>query len=1255
MSRAKLYNRGFSASASHGVIAAAMLMALAGPAYAHADPEPSDAAIGDTPLSDAELAAAVGMVMIAQETTDADQGEILVVGSRASQQSANERKRNARTATDSIVADDIGSFPDRNVAEAVSRLPGVALARNDFGEGESVAVRGNGPDLTRVELDGVGVSSASGAAINADAGRSADLRELPAELVKSIDVVKGSTADQTEGSLGGGIQIKTRNALDFRKPFYQFSGGFQQNSLTGDWTPNFNSILTRKFFDGRVGVLVSANYNKIQNINHGYQNTTSGTAGYHRRIDFDNSPEKTFVYNLDTLTGDAADQVFANSTETPRSLLTKSIAAQSKADCFAAFPNLPTGSSNQRGQRVLELQSCLNQWNDYTPSLIRNFMNEQNDERVAIDARIDFRATDNLLFYAKTTISRRDVEDQNRSRNPVQTVVLNPAGTFLLSNDGTNSTAPAQRTVNPNGPAGYYLYDGVNTVTQNRRNPNSTANPQPLLGNQNYMALGNVVGIVPNSVVVDALHNVTQMTTTNNVVNIDQIQGRNKTDTYFYQGGLEWRSERVDIDAFAGMSSSTGSRADQRTNRSYAYGDATITLQPNGLWDIDFPDAYDESNIANFVQLRAPTCIGSGTAPTCIGQNAVAAAFGTPASPAYTVGQMPLVTPNFQVQFSPFLAEIEERLAKADVTYRTDGLLPFITRVKVGAQYRSNSTDRWAGGGYNVRDAVGTFGTAGYVPPVVVPTANVRGQLRACQPTATSTLSCNYGFVPFTQPLNSRSGVDTVTPEELTRLFTSSLEDLGAEYFGDLPNRGNLPPAWTGILTDQLFSQLGAAQFINFDCVKVCTGSDGNQYEQPLTRTREEIRNVYAMLDFEQKLPWGLEFDGNIGLRGVFTKVEGTGVFVLRNIRTTAAFDPNNPTAAAGIVTTIARENTTISNNTTDWLPSVNLNLWAFDRSLVFRAYGGKTVARPPVSRLLASGECTIDERTILSSPGDGEDLFACPGRVGNPGLSPFTAWNYNYSLEWYPNRDTVLSATYGKLDVQIGSPIGVTVTGSPFSGSDLVDQLTGRPISELQFTYPTFADGPGYKRDIWEFQAKTAFTFLPWFLKYTGADVNVSVLSSVATTGQQDPLSGDVLPPPDQSRLFTNASLWYDDGKLNIRVAYQKRTERFTFVTPGGGTGDQPDINYPGQQWGNVRLVAPGYNPGVARYIDATTFIDAKIAYNINNAIQVFVEGRNLTREAQTASTGDYLPFEDGTPRILQLGYGGRRILAGFRLRYGQ
>ena len=93
---------------------------------------------------------------VTNATADAPVATV-IVATRRSQQSGISRKKNAATAIDSIVAEDVGSLPDRNIGEAISRMAGVALDRGDFGEGVSVAVRGNGPDLTRVEIDGQAV------------------------------------------------------------------------------------------------------------------------------------------------------------------------------------------------------------------------------------------------------------------------------------------------------------------------------------------------------------------------------------------------------------------------------------------------------------------------------------------------------------------------------------------------------------------------------------------------------------------------------------------------------------------------------------------------------------------------------------------------------------------------------------------------------------------------------------------------------------------------------------------------------------------------------------------------------------------------------------------------------------------------------------------------------------------------------------------------------------------------------------------
>ena len=1169
---------------------------------------------------------------------------IVVVGARASQRSSINRKKDAETATDSIVADDIGSFPDRNIAEAMSRIPGVALSRNQYGEGDAITVRGNSGGLVRVEMDGVSVLSTNN--INAggnDQGRTSDFRELPAALVQSIDVVKGSTADMTEGGLGGTVQIHTRTGLDFKKPYFSIEADEQGNTLNRKATPSFTVVGTKKFLNDRLGIIVTGQYDHVNNESDEMQNTTSGSRNYARSFDFDNSPDKTFSYNLNTLGTDDADKVIANSQFTPRQILTMADAAKTKADCFTEFPNLTalktsTSSSaqNQRAERILEQQACLNQWNDYTPSLIRQFMSNQDEIRKSIDARADFKVTDNLTIYAKTTQADRKVNDQFRTFTPVSLFNQNVAGTF----DMNATPYPYQRTVSATAPAGYFLFDPLYAV-------NNTGTSTNLPSNQrNQPILGNVLNVVPSSVLVDANHDVTQMTLTNNTATVDQIGNIIDTKTQYYQAGAEYHLGRFEASAMGALATGRALRGDMRTARSYAYGDATLKVQPNGLWDIQLPSNYDPTNMANFVQLSPATCIaGTGTNPnTCLGQRQANPSVDNPAGTTqYTVAQMPLTTPNYSVSFSPQEADTKEKIAKLDLTYHTQDLIPFLTRIKIGGEYRDDQVSHWAGAntsGTTIQSAIGTYGQPGYQPPIVIPSSNIRGSYRACEPTATSTQPCNYGFVQNTALGNSRSGVDTFTQQQLITLFQNTLEK-GREnltFFGDYPNKGDLPPAWIGIDVPSLFKQLGAWQFMNFDCLKVCTANNGQQYAQPFTHTDETTKNIYGMVDFEQRLPLGLLFNGNAGVRGVFTNVSGTGSMTIANIIP----DPNN---AGGTITQSFVQNTTLKGKSTDWLPSVNLNLWALHRSVVLRGYYGRTVSRPPISDLIGGGTCTIDE----TGADDPNNPFGCSGRVGNPALKPFTANSYNLSLEWYPNRDTMFSAAYGRLDVKIGNPIAVTKILTPFAGSTVTDPTTGQPLSDVTFQVPTWDNGPGYKRAIWEFSTKTAFTFLPWFLRHTGVDANISILKTLVTQGIADPQTGDVMLPIDESKYFTNVSLWYDDGRLNARLSYQHRTGRFECITPCGG--NNIDFNYPGQGYTNVRLP---YNPGVAQFIEPDTYVDAKITYNLTHNLQIFIEGRNITATALSYDSGPYEHFSDGTPKLMRFIYAGRSFLVGARVQFG-
>src|SRR3954469_6975581 len=118
-----------------------------------------------------------------------DIGEVVVTGFRASLQSSVGAKRDNIAISDSIFAEDIGKFPDLNLAEALQRIPGVQIARDFTGEGTSVAVRGLGRDFTQITLNGSPVETASDSNIDGfSQGRGIDLVLFPTELFRQLTV-----------------------------------------------------------------------------------------------------------------------------------------------------------------------------------------------------------------------------------------------------------------------------------------------------------------------------------------------------------------------------------------------------------------------------------------------------------------------------------------------------------------------------------------------------------------------------------------------------------------------------------------------------------------------------------------------------------------------------------------------------------------------------------------------------------------------------------------------------------------------------------------------------------------------------------------------------------------------------------------------------------------------------------------------------------------------------------------------------------
>src|SRR5580704_16909091 len=163
---------------------------------------------------------AAAMMVIAPSLANAQQTaanveQVTVTGYAASLEKATDAKRDATNFTDSVFAEDIGKFPDTDVAESLNRIPGVTINREIDGEGVSVSIRGLGSDFTKVTLNGASIEVAStGSTDQGDTFRAIDLNLFPTELFTQLSVSKSPTADLIEGGAAGNVNMRSARPFD---------------------------------------------------------------------------------------------------------------------------------------------------------------------------------------------------------------------------------------------------------------------------------------------------------------------------------------------------------------------------------------------------------------------------------------------------------------------------------------------------------------------------------------------------------------------------------------------------------------------------------------------------------------------------------------------------------------------------------------------------------------------------------------------------------------------------------------------------------------------------------------------------------------------------------------------------------------------------------------------------------------------------------------------------------------------------------
>jgi len=193
-----------------------------------------------------------------------DENVIIVSGFRESLNAAVQAKREAVGQVDVIVAEDIGKFPDTNLAESLQRIPGVAIER-DAGEGRQITVRGLGAQFTRVRVNGMETiaTSVDGASSNRD--RAFDFNVFASELFNSIVVHKTASSQLDEGSLGAVIDLNTGNPLAYGAGLKLVaSAQARYNDLNEDLAPRVAGLVAWNNPDETFGASASVAWTKYE-------------------------------------------------------------------------------------------------------------------------------------------------------------------------------------------------------------------------------------------------------------------------------------------------------------------------------------------------------------------------------------------------------------------------------------------------------------------------------------------------------------------------------------------------------------------------------------------------------------------------------------------------------------------------------------------------------------------------------------------------------------------------------------------------------------------------------------------------------------------------------------------------------------------------------------------------------------------------------------------------------------------------------
>ncbi|MFL6659849.1 MAG: TonB-dependent receptor [Massilia sp.] len=368
---------------------------------------------------------------------------VVVTGLRASLESALNKKREDNGMIDMIKAEDMGKFPDTNLADSLQRVPGVVIDR-DAGEGRSITVRGLGQDFTRVRINGVEALATTGGTDSsggANRSRGFDFNVFASELFSSLTVRKSSSADVDEGSLGATVDLQTMRPLDLKGFNASVSVKGRYNDLSSKTDPRMAFLISNTTADRKFGVLVSGAYSKRRVYEEGFST-----------VRWDNGPSSG---------GWCSPIGVTPANPTNSTATTCGPAAQG----VARLPNTPEN---------IAAYNAAGSANNFTPRLPRFGRLTHDQDRLGLTGSVQWRP----MVGTKVTLDMLYAKlDATRQEDFLEAISFSRTG----SQGGKPQTSVLQAQYAPNGALQYGLFNGVDIRAESRYDELSTTFTQPTL------------------------------------------------------------------------------------------------------------------------------------------------------------------------------------------------------------------------------------------------------------------------------------------------------------------------------------------------------------------------------------------------------------------------------------------------------------------------------------------------------------------------------------------------------------------------------------------------------------------------------------------------------------------------------------------------------------------------------------------------------------------------------------------------------